>query len=317
MVKKFALMMVVGMQLVGVGTALAAEVNFSGDASLKYEKDTMDGEADHSGVMSTVKVKMEADLGNGWSLFGRIGAQHATDPVLADFNPDAYKSGKKTVVGFDQFGISYKQDDLTYRFGRQDATVGTTALLYSRSDSNIGKHQFVDGLSVTGKTGVVDLSVLAAREDNVTSEKNKIYAVRAGFSPEEDFSYGLTLGRYHYDGGDTTNHWAVDTTYKAGKHSWTMEYTKSNRSEQNKAYAANWNYDFDGQLGAYVTAFRVEANGDMGGQSDFDNNNKGIYYGLTYKFSDVDGVEVVYKDQKTLDAGVNNTKLEATYTHSF
>ena len=35
--------------------------------------------------------------------------------------------------------------------------------------------------------------------------------MRAGYSPSEDFSYGVTLGRYQGDA--STNHWAADVTY--------------------------------------------------------------------------------------------------------
>jgi len=61
----------------------------------------------------------------------------------------------------------------------------------------------------------------------------------------------------------------------------------------------------------------------MGQQSDFDNNNRGFYYGITHQLTKNDSVEVVYKDQKTLrdaedaPSGSHNTKIEATLTHAF
>lgn len=317
MTKKLAITMLVGLQLVGATAAFADPIEFSGDTSLKYEKDTQEGTSDKSGVMSTIKLNMNADLGSGWGAYARLGFQNATNPDLADFNQEAYSQGKKRVAGIDLFGLNYQQDQLTYRLGRQDVTIGETSLLYSRSDSNIGKHQFVDGLSVNGKVGETDLAAIFAREDDVTSQKNRLYAIHAGWQASDHFSYGLTLGSYRYAEGDTTRHWAVDGVYKTGQHTLTMEYTRSNRSEQNKAYAGTWNYDFDDHTGMYVTAFRVEPNGDMGGQSDFDNGNKGMYYGVTHKFSDHDGLEFVYKDQKEIESGAKNTKLEATFTHSF
>ncbi|MEN6414571.1 MAG: hypothetical protein ABFC84_17675, partial [Veillonellales bacterium] len=236
---------------------------------------------------------------------------------LADYNTAAYRDGKKSVIGLDQFGLTYTRDHMVYKIGRQDATVGTTALLYSRSDSNVGKHYFVDGISASGKIGAMDISALLAQEDNAGPDNNRIYAIRTGYSPRDDFNFGLTLGRYHYDGGENTNHWAVDGTRSFGKHSLTAEYAKSNSSNENKAYAATWNYNCDAKTALYITGFRVETNGDMGQQSDFDNDNRGVYYGVTHQFSDADGVELTYKQQKTISGGQDNTKFEATFTHSF
>lgn len=317
--KKIIAIIVTGVSLSIASMAFAAEpLTFSGDVSIKYERDTGSGSENASGTMSTFKLMGEADLGHGWSLYTRFGAQHATQPVLADYNTDgAYKSDKKSVAALDQFGFNYKEGDLAYRLGRQDVAVGTTALLYSRADTNIGQRNFVDGLTVSGPVGIVDLSAVVAREDNPGSQDNKIYAVRTGFNPTQRLNWGLTLGRYQDSENGNTNHWAVDGTYSFGNHSWTAEYAKSNSNTDNKAYAAVWNYSFDDKTAAYITSFRVETNGDMGKQSDFDNGNKGIYYGVNYKFSDADGVEVVYKDQKIISDGQKNRKFEATYTHSF
>lgn len=316
--KKVIALILTGLSLSITQVASAEPVKVTGEVSVKYERDTAVGDPTTSGTMSTLKLRAETELGAGWSLYARLGAQYATQPSLADFNTAAevYGADKKAVVTLDQFGLTYKADKLSYKLGRQDAKVGTTALLYSRPDTNIGKKAFVDGLSVSGTTGVIDVSALLAREDNAAGNpKNKVYAIRAGYNPMESLNWGLTLGRYSSDA--STNHWAVDGTYKLGKSSLTAEYTKSSSNADNKAYATTLNYGFDAKTAVYITGFRVEANGDMGGQSDFDNGNKGIYYGLTYKLSDTTGLEIVYKDQKVISSGQKNTKLEATFTQTF
>ncbi|MDR3563957.1 MAG: hypothetical protein P4N59_21325 [Negativicutes bacterium] len=316
--KKLVAVMVAGLSLTLTSGVFAAEaVKLTGDFSVKYEKDTTEGSAAVSGSMYTFRLKGESDLGDGWTLYARLGAQYATQPTLADFNTSAYPVDKKSVAAIDQFGLTYKIDSLVYKLGRQEAAVGTTSLLYSRPETNIGKKGFVDGLSVSGTAGAVDITALIAKEDNFGSQDNKLYAFRAGYSPTQSLNWGLTLGRYQDNVNGSTNHWAVNGSYKFDKSSLTAEYAKSSSNADNKAYAATWNYGLDDKVAIYITAFKVETNGDMGKQSDFDNDNRGLYYGLTYKLSDADGLELVYKDQKTISGSQKNTKLEATYTRSF
>jgi hypothetical protein len=318
--KKVVALLLAGATL-SMTTAAFAEVKFSGDISVKYEKDTEDGSDDLSGNISTLKVLAEADLGSNWSFYTRLGAQHVSKVGLGDFiDSGAYDPDKKSVVSLDQFGFVHTGKDFTYKIGRQDVAVGTTALLYSRADSNIGKHNFVDGITASGKSGILDLSAVVAKEDNISGiGDNRIYAVRAGYSPIENLNWGVTLGRFQSkdSGLESTNHWAIDGTYTLGKSSLTAEYTKSNSDSDNKAYATTLGYDFDGKNAVSVTAFRVEPFGDMGGQSDFDNNNRGIHYGVTHQFDDTTGLEIVYKDQKYIDTKVKNTALEATVTYAF
>nr|WP_320146867.1 porin [uncultured Anaeromusa sp.] len=316
--KKWLAMLAAGTVLTTSSMALAAEsVKFSGDVTVKYEKDTAEGADDVSGTMSSVRLKGEADLGKGWSLYARFGAQHATQPGLADYNTDpAVYGDKKSVMTIDQFGFTRQAGDMLLKIGRQDLTVGTTALLYSRSESNIGKRAFVDGITANGTMGGLDVTAAFVQEDNAGEQDNRLYAIHTVFQKEKPFQWGMTLGRYQDSAAGDTNHWAVDSSYRVGKHNWTAEYTQSDRSNENHAYAVTWEYGFDDKTAVYLTGFRVEANGDMGKQSDFDNNNKGMYYGLKHQFSKENSFELVYKDQKSLAGGEKNTKLEATFTHS-
>jgi hypothetical protein len=316
--KKVVAVLVAGVSLFVAPVALAADaVKLTGDVSLKVEHDTAAGSPSVSGTMYTLKLKDESELGNGWALYARLGAQYATQPALADFNTEAYPAGKKTVAALDQLGLTYKSDGFTYKIGRQAAAVGTTSLLYSRPETNIGKKAFVDGLTASGAIGVVDIAALLAQEDNPGQQDNRLYAVRAGYNPTDNLNWGLTLGRYQDGVSGGTNHYALDGTYKLSKSTLTGEYTKSNSSVDNKAYAVTVNYGFDDRTNIYITGFRVETNGDMGRQSDFDNDNKGIYYGTTHKLSENNLLEMIYKNQKTISGNQKNTKFEATYTYSF
>lgn len=316
--KKTVAILLAGM-FIAAAPAAAEPVKLSGDVAIKYQRDTADGDPANSGSLYTLKLMGEADLGAGWSLYARLGAQRATNPLLADFNTAAevYGADKKSVVAIDQFGLNYKTDKLTYKLGRQDVAVGVTTLLYHRPDTNIGKKAFVDGLTVAGTVGVVDIAALAAREDNAAgSFNNKIYAIRAGFNPAESFNWGVTLGSFRGE-TESTSHWAADATYKFGKNSLTAEYTRASSNTDNKAYAIVLSHDFDDKTAFAVTGFRVEEFGSMGGQSEFDANNRGIHYTLSHKLSEAAGLELVFKDQKTINGGQKNTSFEATVNYSF
>ena len=316
--KRIVTMSLAGLIFTLAPVAYAAPVKVTGDVAVKYERDTAADEPDQSGLIYSLKLMGEADLGSGWSLYARLGAQGLSHAGLGDFNPGYYGDDDKSVAALDQFGLIFKDKALTYKLGRQDVTVGTAALLYCRDDSKIGKKTFVDGLSVTGTVGSTEVSAILAREDNEAGmAKNKVYALRAGFNPEKTINWGLTLGHYQDRENGSTNHWAIDGTVKFAKDNVTGQFSQSSRSADNKAYALTWNHDCDDKTALYLTGFRVEEHGDMGGQSDFDNGNRGWYYGITHQLRDDTSLEVVFKDQREISDGTKNTKLEATLSYSF
>ena len=298
--------------------AYAAPVTITGEATVKYERDRADGEPAVSGTMSTVKLTAEGEMSSGWYWYARLAAQQATQPALADFNTGAYASGTKSVAALDQFGFLRKAGSFTYKLGRQDVTIGTEALLYKRNHENVGRHNFVDGLTVGGKAGATDLALSAAREDNEAGRENgTVYALRAGWQTSEKAGWGLTWGRYQSSSTGSTNHWAVDGKYEFGKHSLSAQYTQSDAASDNKGYVVNWIYDFDGKTALYLTGFRRETAAAMGDQSEFDGGHKGFYYGLTHQLSKDTGLEILYKDQRQLADGAKNNKLEAKISHSW
>jgi hypothetical protein len=315
--KKGIAALVAGLILAGAPAVYAEELKVTGEVTVKYERDTADDDA-VSGTMSTFKLNLEQELSPRFSLYARLAGQRATQPALADFNTAAYAENTQSVAAFDQFGFIFKPDNLTFKVGRQGTAIGTEALLYKRDDDGIGKHVFVDGLTVDGKVGAVDVSAYAVREDNEAGNpRGKIYAIRTGYSPTDNLNWGLTLGRYQNEDAGSTNHWAVDGTYEFGKSSFAAQYTKSSADADNKGFVMNLSYDFDGKTAVSLIAFRMEANGAMGGQSEFDGGNKGYYYALTHKFSEAANLEVVYKDQEQLSDGNKNGKFEAKMSYSF
>lgn len=297
--------------------ALAEPVELTGEAALKYERDRSAGSPAVNGRVFSFTLNATAKLSDKISLYGRLGAQSTSNTLIKDFD-DAYGADKKAVIGLDQFGLTWEQDELVYKLGRQDLTIGSTALLYSRPATNIGKRAFVDGLAVNGTVGDTDVAFFAGQEDSAGSVDNRLIALRASYSPNDTWTYGATVGRYVNKGaGETTNHWALDGTYKFGKNSLTVETTRASSSQNNKAHIVKWDYGFNDKLSAFVAAFRVEENGSMGGNSDFDSDNRGLHYSATYKFDDNLSLETIFKNQKKLTTGERNNSLELTLHYAF
>lgn len=315
--KKVITAIILGSSLFTASAAIAAPVTITGDTSIKYTREKQDGTDAQSGMAYTLRITGETEIANNLTLFTRLGAQSTGHNLVgSDFNSDAYPD-KHSVMSLDQYGLIFKTDSITYKLGRQNATIGTSALLYSRPDTNIGKDNFVDGLSLAGKAGAIELSALMAREDNVNSDNNRVYAVRTGYSPSDNLNVGITLGRYQNHTAPSTNHWALDGTYKYGKNTWQAELARSNSSSDNNAFVAVWNYDVDDKTAFSVTGFRVEENGDMGGQSDFGNNLRGIHYGVTRTLNNSTDFEFVFKNEKSLADDLKTKTYEATINYTF
>ena len=93
-------MMVAGVIMTTI-PVYAAPLEVAGDASIKYQRDTADGEDTISGTVTSIKLMGEVELGSNWSLYGRLGAQTTTNPLLADYNisPEVYGENKKNSGG--------------------------------------------------------------------------------------------------------------------------------------------------------------------------------------------------------------------------
>lgn len=176
----------------------------------------------------------------------------------------------------------------------------------------------VDGINITGKTGVTSIDFIAAEEDKAGSNDNRLYGLRASYSPAKDWVVGATLAKYDYSGASDTNHWAVDASYTSGKATYFGEFTKSNASDNNRAYDVGVSYAFDAKNTAYVIAYNVQANGDMGAMTDFENNGKGFYYGIDHKFDNSTTGSLFFRQRSVVEGASNdNTSFRATVTYKF
>jgi len=290
----------------------ASPVEFDGTASYRYRADTNDVSSDEKGSIFKLTLGAKTNVAENLDAYARLGIMHLTNEAVGK---DFIGSGKTSEGIIDQFGFNYSNAGFNYKIGRQSATIGGTALLYN-NNYYVGRHSMVDGINITGKTGVTSIDFIAAEEDNASD--NRLYGLRASYSPAKDWVVGATLAKYAKESAADTNHWAVDASYTAGKATYFGEYTKSNASTNNSAYDLGISYAFDDKNSAYVIAYKVEANGDMGAMTDFENNGKGFYYGFDHKFDKATTGSLFFRQRSVVDGDADdNTSFRATVTYKF
>ena len=317
--KKTAWLPVMAASFLLLASAEASPLRVTGDVSTTYEKDSYSDQPTISGITHTLRLMFEKDLSSNWSAYTRLGWEYTSQPALADFNTanDAYGPERQAVTALDQFGLIYRTPNLTCKIGRQEANIGKTTLLYSRPATYIGRTYFVDGITAAASAGKWEFDFVAAREDNPGRQTNKLYALRTGYHPATGVNYGCTLAQYQYSSGERTRHWAIDAAWQLGKSTFSAEHTQANAASDNKALAASWAYDLDDKNTLCLTTFHVEQSGDMGKQTGFDNDCRGVYYGLTRKITARDSLDILYAKQTYLSTGQKKRKLVATLSHTF
>lgn len=317
--------------LATAGVAAASELKVDGDVNLHYRWNTADGSPDMDGSRVLFRLNATAAMSKDFDFYARyayegLGGDKGTGG-LADFNQDYYGATSASVV--DRFGIIYKNPaGYTVKIGRQGATIGGTALLYS-TEGYLGINTgAIDGVSVNAKSGVTTIDVVAGNEWNSGTtingtdynKNNGVYGLRASFSPVKDWTVGGTLAQFRPSVGDDRNFYAVDAAYSLGKATFAGEYASSNADAQNRAYDLGVSYKFDNKVSASVTNFRVEKNGNIDAWTDFDSNQKGMYYSANYNFTKTTSFNVFYKSNQIIDgadAGKNNTSFRTTLTYKF
>lgn len=309
MQKRLLAAAVAAMITLSTGIAMANPVQLDGSASYQFRQDKVDGVKDN-GSKYTFILNAKTNVEKNLDVYARLGAQGTTVESFADFT-----TGSNFAANVDQYGLDYSNAGVEYKLGRQDATVGATALLYN-NNFMVGKNAFVDGLTVSGKSGATDLKAIAVQEDNAND--NRLYALSASYSPAQNWLVGATLAKYDNKETDvTTNHYALNAAYTTGKAIIFGEYAKSDADDQNKAYDLGVSYNLDSKNAIGVGYVKVEGNGDIGGKTDFDNNEKGMHYSFNHKVNDNSSVAVTYKANTTLNTNVDKSSLRATVNYNF
>lgn len=314
--KKAMLLAVAAATVMSSSVALAADpVELDGKIAVQFRSNTNDETGNHDGSKYTFTLNALSKLNEHFDLYARLGAQYVT---TKGFGNDFAAGDKNGYASIDQWGFIYKNAGVNYKVGRQAITLGETAVLYNDA-AYIGNDMMTDGVTATLKSGVTDLKVVAVREARDYNNSNKLYAVQASYKPAKDWKVGGVLAQYDYEDttkSDTT-HWAVNAGYTMGKAGLVGEYTKSSADTQNVAHAYGVTYDFDAKNSAYAFAHYTAANGDIGGWTDFDNNQKGMYYGVDHKINKDATFSLFYKDNKNITTDKANTSFRATLTYKF
>lgn len=317
--KKLVALTLAAVMLLTAGVAMASpDVKLDGDLKVHYRWNTADGAADTEGGKVWFRLNAKTALSDSVDAYARFSSQSLTgDLVGADFDQSYqdYKADGLSV--FDRYGVIIKGKNFTYNVGRQGATIGATALLYSTEGYTGINMGALDGVVVNGKAGVTNLKFVAGKQWSEGSADSKVYAVEASYSPAKNWTVGAVLGKVAYDGLEDTNHWAVNTGYAVGKANFAAEYAKSNVDIENTAYAVGVNYAFDKKHSAYAYYSKVETFGDMSFATDFDNTGKGIYLGYDYKLRKDTTFSLFYKDMETTIGGINYDSLRTTVTYKF
>lgn len=313
--KKVVLLAVAAATVMSSSVAMADPVELDGKIAIQYRANTNEEKGNQDAAKYTFTLNALSKLNEHFDLYARLGAQYVT---TKGFGNDFAAGDKNGYASIDQWGFIYKNAGVDYKVGRQAVTLGETALLYN-SAPYIGNDKFADGVTATLKSGVTDLKVVAVREARDYNNSNKLYAVQASYKPAKDWKVGGVVAQYDYEDPavkDTT-HWAVNAGYTMGKAGLVGEYTKSSADAQNAAHAYGVTYDFDAKNSASVYAFSVSPNGDIGGWTDFDPGEKGIYYGIDHKINKDATFSLFYKDNKSITTDKNNTSFRATMTYKF
>lgn len=318
MQKKLLAAAVAAMITLSTGVVFASPVELNGSGSYQFRQDDKNN-GKSNGSKYTFVLNAKSNIDQNLDVYARLGAQGSTVAAFGD-----YKTGGQFAANVDQYGLVYNNAGFEYKLGRQDVTIGDTALLYN-NNFFVGKNAFADGLTVKGQSGVTSLKAVAVQEDSASADDNKLYALSASYSPAKNWVVGATLAKYDNKAtAETSNHYGISAAYTTGKATIFGEFAKSNADSQNKAFDLGVKYGLDSKNSVGVTYQRVEMNGDIGGMTDFDNNQKAMYYNFSHKINDNSNFDLFYKADTaiankgtTTFAGDKASSLRATVSYKF
>jgi hypothetical protein len=271
--------------------------------------------------------------------YARFGAEYGSTPWLGiDFYDDT-PNGKHSAASIDQMGFIYQNSGWTYKVGRQDSYIGGLSGLYS-SIYFVGPKSSVDGIHITGKSGVTDIDFQAFQEHySYLDDGNRVYSLRGSYSPSQAWTLGATIAKYddrnnrHVGGSTSTKNWGVDANYTTGKASLYGEYTQSDANTENKSWAVGASYAPDDKNTFNVIHYDGGINGDVGGWDvanapyqpgggGFEPSFKGMYYILDHKMDKSTTATVFWRNMKSRTPNADGTfhsndNLRVIVTYAF
>ncbi len=309
MKKKVLTAAVAAMITLTTGVVMANPVEIDGTASFRYREDNTDGVKENNNITKII-VNAKMPLSSNFDVYARLGVEGLSNKSVGkDFIKDETFDG-----GIDQYGFIYKNAGVNYKVGRQELFLGT-GILYDNT-GNIGKHQFLDGVTATAKSGVTSLQVVALQEDNLTGRDNKIYGIHATYNPAENLTLGTTLAQYKDI--ENTNFWMVNASYVAGKATYSADFGGSDANTENKAYSLGVSYAPDAKNTLWVTNYNIEENANINNMTAYEPNAKGFYYGADHKFTKDTALHLFYRDKTSVSGDrTDNTSFRATVSYNF
>lgn len=307
MKKKILTAAVAAMITLTTGVVMANPVEIDGSASFRYRADEVNGAKDKNGITKII-LNAKSEIDPNFSVYARLGVEGLRNE---GFGKDFNKAGT-FVAEVDQYGVVYKNAGFNYKVGRQDLFFGTGLLFDNTGD--VGKNKFLDGLTVTGKSGVTDLQVVTVQTDSVGPDNAKLYGIHAAYNPAKNLTLGGAFAQVK-DAGEKVNVWAVDAKYIDGKVTYAADYAKSDVNTDDQAYSVGASYAVDAKNTVWVTAYKVEDNATFA--TTYEPNAKGVYYGLDHSFTKDTALHLFYRDAKQVVGTDKNTSFRATVSYNF
>lgn len=311
--------------LTTVGTVMASPMQYDGKLQFQNRMNNNDGaDSVENRWKFVLNGKTDAFTDN-MKLYFRLSAEsiHGSTQTARDFNSFPGQDGTDhNAVGFlDQFGVEIQNAGWNYKIGRQDAFIGANGLIYD-STYGIGRHIFADGITVTGKSGVTNISAVALQVDQYGQNDPKLYAFAAAYNPSKDLTVGTTLAKWNGESiSSDKKFWDVNAGYNFNnKLSTYGEYAKSDASADNKAYVYGVNYGIDNRNSLWTCYSHVEKEGNIVDQfstTTYDNNRKGMWYGFGHKFDKSTSLNLFYSDMKYIDTSKKITSFRTTVNYKF
>ncbi|HAK73365.1 MAG TPA: hypothetical protein DCP36_06790 [Sporomusaceae bacterium] len=313
-------------------TTFARPLQFDGKVQYQHRINTKEGTAD--AIENRWKFVLNGKAENfakNMKLYFRMSAETLNGDTQSsrDFNsfPGQDDNDRSVISFLDQFGIEIQNAGWNYKIGRQDAFIGANGLIYD-SAYGIGKHIFADGITITGKSGVTNISATALQLDQYGHNDPKIYAFAASYNPSKDLAVGTTLVKLNGDKLTTDKKfWDVNSSYNiTNKLNVYGEYAKSDAATYNKSYVYGINYDVDKKNSLWTCYTNVERSGnivDNWSTTTYDNNAKGMYYGFGHKFDKTTTLNLFYSRMEKIEtvgsvpAGTKFTSFRSTLTYKF
>jgi hypothetical protein len=343
--KKYRVLTLVASLVMGIyGTAMAADasdIKFDGSLSVQYRSQRDENFANgnpsltRNGLKTTLELDVEKNLVQNLSLYARF-TNEWFKSSFGDFGAD-YVGDRSNNGAVDALGVKYKNAGYTYTLGTQVITLGG-GLIYD--NGFVGKHSQPEAVTINGKVGATDVTLIAAQTYYQTGIANdKFYVLQGTYAVNDKTNIGAMFTHVAY-GASTVSLYALPTanlnyyslygSFKiTDKLTGSAEVVKSSAASDNKAYLGMLKYQIDDKNSLGVGYYRAEDYsdivdynaGDMTGSPD--TNGQGYIVRWSTKlaknvsFSLADWQHNKIKSSSLIAGGTDRNRFNATLCVTF